>query len=119
MTSRGIIHNNEDLRKLIIENPDLPIAVLVSDTANTGDYNWQYCSSIKCSIKEVLDCETPFEDNYVYSDKYEFEEDLTGYLTSLPASQAMTIEEFVEWVEQEIDNYKPYWKKVIAIYADN
>jgi hypothetical protein len=34
LTEYGLTHKSNELRKLIIENPDLPIVVLASDDAN-------------------------------------------------------------------------------------
>ena len=34
----ALLHSADDLRKLIIEHPDLPLLVLASEDANSGDY---------------------------------------------------------------------------------
>lgn len=40
--SYELIHDATELRKLIAENPDLPIVVLASEEANSGEWGWQY-----------------------------------------------------------------------------
>ncbi len=52
-----MLHDCSELRKFITENPELPIVVLVGDETNTGDYQYVYCTQVKCTIGEVLDCE--------------------------------------------------------------
>ena len=114
----GIIHDCTELRKLIAENPDLPIVVLASEYANTGDYGYMYCWNVRCNVELVLDCETPFRNDCVYTDESEFEEDLAEYLADrLPAS--FPDEEFDKLLKEQLAKYEPYWKKVIAIWADN
>lgn len=115
----SFVKDNSKLRKLITENPDLPIVVLASNNANTGDYNWMYCSSISCSIDEILDCEVPFNSDYVFSDRLDFECELKDYLAGLPETEKYSDEEFEKFLNEKLNRYKPFWKKVIAIWADN
>lgn len=118
IASRGIIYDSAELRRLIAENPDLPIVVLAGEDANTGDYGWQYCMKVSCCIDEILDCETPFKSDYVYSDHDDFEEDLVIYLANI-YGEKLTDEEYEKLFRKEISKYKSCWKKVIAIYVDN
>ena len=118
LISCGIIHENTNLKKLIAENPDLPIVVLAGEYANSGDYGWEYCRYVECKISEILDCDTPFKNyDHVYSERDEFEEDLVSYLAN--RCEELTDEEFSELLKAEIARYEPHWKKVIAVFADN
>ena len=107
----------DELKQLIAEHPDYPIVVLVSEYANTGDHIWMYCSTISYEIKEILDCEVPFSNGYVYSYKDDFEEDLAEWLED--KHNGLSENEFQKIFEEELQKYEPHWKKVIAIYADN
>lgn len=118
IVSKGIIHDSAKLRRLIAENPGLPIVVLAGEDANIGDYNWQYCTEGSCRIDEILDCETPFKGDYVYSDHEDFDEDIANHLYGI-YGEKLTDEEFEELLKREIAKYKPFWKKVIAIYVNN
>ena len=117
--SSGIIHDSVELRKFITENPDLPIVVLAGEYAWSGEYGYEYCTNVTCGIEEILDCKTPFNKETVFTDQGYFEEQLSDYLAELPGFSDLTDEEFDGRLQEEIAKYNPYWKKVIAIYADN
>ena len=112
-----LTQNTVELRKLILENPELPIAVLAGGHANTGDYPYMYCSNIHFEISEILDCDFLDADGLVYRDRDDFENDIANYLA--PEYEGESDEKFEKAVQKEIDKYEPYWKKVIAIYVDN
>lgn len=115
MNELNIIKDSTELRKLIAENPNLPIVVMVGEEAAASGWCWTYCTDVKCRVGEVLDKECPWESERIYNDKIEFEEDLGDYLSDLADSVA----ELDEMIEQEIEKYKPYWHKAIIITADN
>lgn len=119
MIGKGIIYDNSKLRKLIAENPELPIVVLVGEYAWSGEYEYEYCTDITCRIDEILDCETPFDDDMVFSDRDDFEEHLADYLMILPEAENLTDKEFDKIVEIEALKYAPYWRKVISIRIDD
>lgn len=116
--------STEELKKLIAEHPDYPIVVLAGECANSGDFAWMYCASISFGIEEILDCETPYENEVVCTNRDEFTERLEEWLwdemggNDIPPS-SITEEEFQKAMKEEQERYAPYWKKVIAIYADN
>ena len=56
-TNYTLTKDSDELKKLILENPDLPIVVLVGEESNGGDYPWVFCSSISFGIDEILDCD--------------------------------------------------------------
>lgn len=115
--------STEELKKLITEHPDYPIVVLAGEYANAGDYAWMYCNSISFSVEEILDCETPYESETVCTDRDDFydrlEEWLWDEMEDNDITPQITEEEFLEALKKEEEKYEPYWKKVIAIYADN
>lgn len=119
MTDLGIVHDTEELRKLIAENPDLPIVVFVGQEAYSGEWGYEYCTNVRCDLGEVLDCEIPFGNGIVPTDKGDFEERLAEYLYDLPEWKALSEEKFNRRLKEEVAKYDPYWKKVIAIRADN
>lgn len=106
-----IVHDCSELRKFITENPELPIVVLAGDEANSGDYQYAYCSHVECKIGEILDCELPFDDDriLIFCDRDDFRETLGDFLCDL------SDEEF----ERELEKYEPYWKKVIEVWVNN
>ena len=114
-----VIKNSDELKKLIAENPDLPIVVLAGDEANNGDYNWCFCSTLYFEITEILTVETPYdaEDERAFMDRDYFEERMEDCLCD--DDRFADDAEREAFMKTEMQKYDPYWKKVIAIYADN
>lgn len=111
-----LTQNTVELRKLILENPELPIVVFAGEYANRGDhYYYQYCTEIRFRIKEILDCD--FYNGYIYSSREDFENDIANKLA--PKYKGKSDKKYKKAIQEEIDMYKPYWKKVIAITVDN
>lgn len=121
MIEYGIIHDSGELRKLIAENPDLPIVVLASEEAACPDYCWTYCNDVRCDLSMLLDVETPYDadDGYLFTDKGEFEEAIADTFSDDEKYHALSDQEFDEAVKREMDKYECHWKRVIVIYASN
>lgn len=117
--STGLIHDATELRKLIAENPDLPIVVLAGEEANNcGDYYWMYCSEVSANPDEILDVYTPYSEEKLFTDRVDFKEAVSDYLINAE-TENLSDAEFDALVEAEVAKYEPYWRKVIAIYATN
>lgn len=112
----------DELKKLISENPDLPIVVIAGEDANNGDYGLMYCYDVRFSIEEILDCKVPYSE-YVETDRDSFEEQIEEWLwdemggNDKNSKLSETI--FEDALKETKARYEPYWKKVIAIYVDN
>ena len=72
--SYTLTKKSDELKKLILENPDLPIVVLADRDSSSGDYSWTYCSSISFNIDEILDCDFYDYDDAVFCDRDRLEE---------------------------------------------
>ena len=111
----------DELKKLIAENPDLPIVVLAGTDATDGEQS-MYCADIRFGIDEILDCEVPYME-YVETDRINFEEQIEEWLWDEMGGndRATKLSEvvFEEALKETKAKYEPYWKKVITIYADN
>lgn len=108
----------DELKKLIVDNPDLPIVVLVGEEVNIQGWGYMFAPTISCSVEEILDCDdiTDYNDE-VITDRDRLEEILADRFfeenTELP-------EEVIDsLVREKLKELEPNWKKVIAIYADN
>lgn len=108
---------SDELKKLIIENPDLPIVVLAGEEANSGDYSWMFCTDIYFRIDEILDCDFYDHDDTVITDRDRLEEIIEDNLYDEYCDKAE--EEYDKAIKQKMQELEPYWKKVIAIYATN
>lgn len=71
--------SSDELKKLIAENPELPIVVLVGEGAD-GEHCWTYCSSIRFSIGEILNCDYLDYDDTVFTDRDRLEEKISDDL---------------------------------------
>lgn len=115
MNLSDVLHSTEELRKLILENPDLPLFVVAGEEANTGDYNMTVCSRVTAYIGEILDCETDYTDE-VLTDREYFAELVSDYYYS---GFDGTESEFDEYVDKKISEYDKYWKNCIILEVDN
>lgn len=116
-TNYTLTEKSDELKNLILENPDLPIVVLAGEEANGGDHCWVFCSSISFGIDEILDCDYYDYDDTVFTDRNRLEEKIEDDLYEEYNNK--TDEEYNEAIKCELAKYEPYWKKVIAIYATN
>ena len=107
----------DELKRLIAENPDLPIVVLASEDANDGDHNWMFCSKISFSIDEILDCDYADYGDTVFTDRERLEEKISDdlYEDFKDAPEA----EYDAAVAKRLAELEPFWKKVITIWASN
>lgn len=120
MQMEGMLASSNELRKLILAHPDFPIAVCAGESANGGDFSWQYCTNLSCKVGHMLNINTPYDrDGYVYIDKDEFEDNVRDYLADHPKYTHLSDDGFDDMVKEEVAKYDHGWKDVIFIYADN
>ena len=113
----SLTKNSDELKKLIFENPDLPIVVLASDDASFGDWAWTYCSSVSFHIDEILDCDFYDYDDTVFADRDRLEEYIEDMLYDEYHNKSE--EEYETAIKNKLAELEPYWTKVIAIHASN
>lgn len=107
----------DELKKLILENPDLPIVVLAGEEANDGDHYWTFCSSIYFHIEEILDCDYLDYNDCVFCDRAYLEEYVENELYDEYCDKPD--EEYESAIKSKLAELEPYWTKVIAISATN
>ena len=115
--SYALAKESDELKKLILENPDLPIVVLTGEDAHNGDTYWMFCSSISFHIEEILDCDYVGYDDCVFTDKDLLEEYIADQLYDEYCDKSE--EEYEAAINRKMEEFEPYWTKVIAIYATN
>lgn len=108
---------SDELKKLILENPDLPIVVLAGEEANGGNYSWMFCSYISFRIEEILDCDYLDYNDCVFCDRAHLEEHIEDVLYDEYCEKPD--EEYDEAIKSKLAELEPYWTKVIAICATN
>lgn len=105
----------DDLRRLITENPRLPLLVFCGKIENGSRKSWVSCDIVKAELGEFLDLKTIYTKRDVYTDRREFERDLSGMLNlNLYAN-----EEAKNLLKDIIALHDPYWKPCIILYAGN
>ena len=113
----SLTHNSDELKRLIAENPDLPIVILANEESSCDYWGWTYCSRVSFDICEILDCDYYDYDDVVFMDRDRLEEKISDDLCDEYFEKSD--EEFEAAVKRELEKYEPYWRKVIAIYASN
>ena len=122
IVSTNIVKDCTELRKLIIENPDLPIAFCVSEDA--GDYAetpYVYIDKehISFTIGELLDCEVSWNNYIMFNDRDDFYERLSDHLLDLDDTlYKLSDEEFDKILDYNAKKFEPYWKKAILVTID-
>lgn len=110
----NILNDSTELRKLIAENPDLPILCFAGSDCNNGEFSYMCCSAH--AVKgEVLNCTQPVYEERIFTDREEFEDRLRDYYDEFDGSDA----EFDQFIENELVKYDPYWTPCIILYVDN
>ena len=70
-----------------------------------------------------MDCEPPYDNEFVCCDRDEFNERFEDWLWDelggCDNPPKITEEEFQKTLSEEKAKYEPYWKKVITILVDN
>lgn len=115
--SYSLAKKSDELKKLILENPDLPIVVLADENSNCEYWGCTFCSEISFRIDEILDCNYYGYNDEVFTDRERLEEKIIDDLYD--EYRGKSDEEYDKAVDRKIKELEPYWKKVIAIYATN
>lgn len=111
-----MIHSTEVLRKIILENPDLPLVVFAGEEANCGDYSWICCTDVRANKGEILDCAGP-SDELIYMSRDELEDDVADMLYSEVGD--IPDDEYNRLLKERMSKYEEYWTKCIVLYVTN
>lgn len=103
------LNDTTELRKLIIENPDLPLIVFCSDECNDGDYCYEYADVYNTSITEL----TIYDDHWLSKDDYE--DKLSDDLCDKEEYKDLSDEEYNKMIKQKIAETE--FVKAIVIYV--
>lgn len=124
ITPMNLIHDSTELRKLIVENPDLPIVVISDEESCLEGSVYTYMGTVNCYVCEILnaevgdDCKGYYQ---VFEDRDDFEEEMAIILDDELGddSQKMSDDEFESLLQERIKEYEPYWTKAIVIRGCN
>lgn len=121
----GFFQKADELTKLLLENPGVPLLFMAGEDANIGDYSTMTCSNISFELTEALDCD--YGDR-IYTDRDEFRDDFENdnwddwcesykYLSDEPDS--VREKKFQEYISEKIKKYDSFWKDCILVTVDN
>ena len=119
MSDYYLLNECKELKRLIAENPDLPLAFFAEDTGIYIDYGYMSCSSVTAEKGEVLDCYQDINDEKVFASRDEFEEELQEVLCAIGEYRNISDEEFYEILKKEKSKYDDKWKDCIIVYVGN
>lgn len=110
-----ILSNTEGLRKLILENPDLPICVLVNSEVVLDDSYTSWCApEVRYYLGQVLDC-TGVDENKIYDDPDDLRDDFIDMFYS--EYEDKTDDEIFAMADEKMKEFEGHWVKCIQIYA--
>lgn len=108
------IFTGKNIRKMLLDNPDLPLVFLVNVEEFSGDYASEYASEAFASIGEILDCQQDIAECQIFTGRDDFEDAIR---CSLP--YGLTDDEIEAETTATLAEYEPYWKKCILVTVGN
>ena len=117
MNGLKLAQRTDELKKLILEHPNLPIVILANEDSVMCDGSWTYCSDIRFEVGELLDYEYFDYDDVIFTDRDRLEEKIEDDLYE--DYHEKSEDEYEQAIKAKIAELEPYWIKVIAIYATN
>ena len=113
---KNLINKTDKLRKMILENPDLPLVVFAGEEANSGDYSWMGCTDVYFEIGKVLDAAGPNGEK-IYLDVDDLEDDVGDLLYDEVGD--IPDPEYGAMLKERMSKYDDDWVDCIIIYATN
>lgn len=92
------MNDSAELRKLIVENPDLPLLCFAGEGANTGEYPCELTDIHGCAIKKL----TLYNDYWLDEDDYA--ERLADDLNDMDEYAYLSDGEFYALVDEKVKN---------------
>ena len=107
------LKDTTELRKLIIENPDLPLIIFCGEESWDGEHVYNSASASKGSIQEL----TLYDDGYdsIWMEKEDYAERLSYDLCDKEEYEDMTDEEYDKMIADKVA--KAEFVKAIVIYV--
>lgn len=119
MVDDYILHSADELRKVLLDNPNLPMVIMADGDTSCADSDLYWVQScIRVEIGIILACDIDWTDKY-YTDDCEFQDDLRDYYYDSDLCSGMNDREFEDFVQGKLDEFDKYWKKVIIVYVSN
>lgn len=98
-----------ELRKLILENPELPLLIFASEDANNGDYSYMQADVTSTSIQRLA-----LYNDEQWLDEDEFEEEIADAMSMNDEYKNLSDEDFNKAVQEKINN-TAFVKAIVVI----
>lgn len=114
------IFTGENIRKTLLENPDLPLVFAVDVDGFSGEYSSEYASIATAEIGEILDIQNVLgeNDDRVFMDRDYLEEEL-GDRIAWDMEEGTPQDVIEAELQKQLAEYEPYWKKCIIVTVGN
>lgn len=103
------LNDTTELRKLILENPDLPLLIFAGEDAWQGDWSYNQVDASSGRVEEL----TLYGDRWM--DRDDYEEELTDDLCDEEEYNNLSDEEFFKMIEQKVSETE--FCRAIVIYV--
>ena len=107
------LEDTTELRKLIIDNPDLPLLIFCGEESWDGEHSYSSASASKGSIQELTLYESVYD--AVWMDREDYAEKLADDLCDDEEYKDMTDEEYDKIIDQKVKETE--FVKAIVIYV--
>lgn len=102
-------YDTTELRKMIVDNPTLPLLVFANEDANSGDYSWTQ-ANVKCEISDLA-----LYNNEVWVDYDDYEERLSNDLCDEDEYKELSDKEFEQMIYEKMNMVE--FTKCIVIWV--
>lgn len=103
------INDTAELRKLILENPELPMLIFCGEEAWNGEYGYTQADASNVGIEEL----TLFNNRWL--DKVEYEEELLDIFSGKEEYRNMSNQEFDKAIKKKVEETE--FVKTIVIFV--
>lgn len=113
-----IAKGTDELRKLILENPTLPIVILTDYEVVADEGGYWYGNNIKYAIKDLLTVKSACcDDDRIIDDRSDLEDLLSDRMCEEEWTEGLSDEEYNNAVQRKMQEYEPLWTRCICIYS--
>lgn len=101
------LNDTNELRKLILENPDLPLLIFCGEDAYRGDWAYEQAYVNSCRVDNL----TLYKDMWLDEDDYRYE--LSDDLCDETEYEDLSDEEYEKMIDEKVNNTE--FIKVIVV----
>ena len=103
------LDDTTELRKLILENPDLPLIVFCSEECNSGDWYYEWTEYVRANIQTL----TIYQGMWVNEEDYR--DRLVDDLCNYEEYENLSDEDYFKMIDQKVAETE--FVKAIVIYV--